>query len=150
MDSWKDNESNEQPSGILIRSRVPQTLLTLWGGGGFINPLFGITHMYIYIYILYIITIYIYIYMDVFIYMYLFIVNNCTSFPWLYYVVHLNAAKQTGPSWHFGKTCSPQPGRCSTPDMAHQLILMRDKFPAPPLANIMLIGVVTSTCPNKG
>ena len=33
----KGNESNEQPSGILIRSRVPQTLslltlLTLWGG----------------------------------------------------------------------------------------------------------------------
>ena len=28
----KGNESNEQPSGLLIRSSVPQTLLTLWGG----------------------------------------------------------------------------------------------------------------------
>ena len=32
---WKEmkgNESNEQPSGLLIQSRVPQTLLTLRGG----------------------------------------------------------------------------------------------------------------------
>ena len=39
----KGNESNEQPSGILIRSRVPQTLLTLltlWGG--VINPLLAL------------------------------------------------------------------------------------------------------------
>ena len=44
---------------------------------------------------------------------------------------------------------SPQPGRCSAPNMAHQLILTRDKHPAPSLAN-MLIRVVTSTYLNKG
>ena len=43
----------------------------------------------------------------------------------------------------------PQPGRCFIPNMAHQLILIRDKNPAPPLAN-MLIGVATSTYLNKG
>ena len=41
-------------------------------------------------------------------------------------------------------TCTPQPGRCSRPNMAHQLILIRDSNPASPLAN-MLIKVVTST-----
>ena len=46
-------------------------------------------------------------------------------------------------------TFSPQPGRCSMPSMAHQLILIRDKNPAPPLAN-MLIGVATSTYLNNG
>ena len=43
---WKEmkgNESNEQPSGLLIWSRVPQTLLTLltlWGG--VINPMLAL------------------------------------------------------------------------------------------------------------
>ena len=45
------------------------------------------------------------------------------------------------------KTCPPKPGRCSTPNVAHQLILIRDKNPAPPLAN-MQIRVVTYL--NKG
>ena len=50
--------------------------------------------------------------------------------------------------WWVMRTCSPQPGRCSTPNMAHQLILVRDNNPAHPLAN-MLIRVVTSTYLNS-
>ena len=34
--------------------------------------------------------------------------------------------------WLLGnKRCSPQPGRCSTPNMARKVILIRDKNPAP-------------------
>ena len=42
-----------------------------------------------------------------------------------------------------------RPGRCSKPNMAHELILTREKNPAHHLAN-MLIRVLTSTYLNKG